>query len=177
MSYTEPTLIEPRTFEDERGYFSVLFDNTLDFKVMQDNQSYNKVKNVFRGMHWQEMPYAQAKLVRCVEGRIVDYVIDIRKESANFGKLYSFDLSGDESPKWVFVPRGFAHGYLSVSDTSKVEYKVDNYYNKESERGLMITDDIINDIYNRVGVDRTEDLVMSEKDLRHPLITEIDTKF
>lgn len=177
MSYTEPTLIEARTFEDERGYFSVLFDNTLDFKVMQDNQSYNKVKNVFRGMHWQEMPYAQAKLVRCIEGRIVDYVIDIRKESPNFGKLYSFDLSGDESPKWVFVPRGFAHGYLSVSDTSKVEYKVDNYYNKESERGLMITDDIINDIYNRVGVDRTEDLVMSEKDLRHPLITEIDTNF
>ena len=177
LKYNEPFIIEPKTFEDERGYFSVLFvESDTDFHAVQDNQSYNKVKNVFRGMHWQEPPYDQAKLVRCVEGKIVDYVIDIRKYSPTFGKMYAFDLDGSEKPKWVFIPRGFAHGYLSVSDTSKVEYKVDNFYNKESERGMFITEDVLKDIYGRVNEDVT-DLVLSQKDLSWPTINEIETNF
>lgn len=185
--FDTPFIYEVPAFSDERGYFSVLYESDtfenefdrlgIDFIPVQDNQSYNKVKNVFRGMHWQEPPYAQAKLVRCVNGNIIDYAIDIRKDSPTFGKLYSFVLNGDDKPKWVFIPKGFAHGYLSVSDTSIVEYKVDNYYNKNAERGLLITNEIIDDIYNCVGIDRIEDLVISEKDLLHPRINEIDTKF
>ena len=111
MSYTEPTLIEARTFEDERGYFSVLFDSTLDFKVMQDNQSYNKVKNVFRGMHWQEMPYAQAKLVRCVKGSVLDVAVDLREGSPTYGEHVAVELTEDNH-KQLFIPNGFAHGFV-----------------------------------------------------------------
>ncbi|MAU14716.1 MAG: dTDP-4-dehydrorhamnose 3,5-epimerase [Muricauda sp.] len=134
-------IIEPAIFEDERGYFFESY-NHRDFceaigqeiNFVQDNQSFSK-KGVLRGLHFQKGKYAQAKLVSVLEGRIQDVVVDLRKKSPTFGEHLSIELNSEDK-RQLFVPRGFAHGFLTLSDVAKVFYKCDNYYNRESEGGI-----------------------------------------
>ena len=138
-------VIEPQVFEDERGYFFESH-NHKDFceaigqeiTFVQDNISFSK-KGVLRGLHFQKGEYAQAKLISVLQGEIQDVVVDLRKDSPTFCQYLSMDLSSDNK-KQLFVPRGFAHGFLTLSDSAKVFYKCDNYYNKKKEGGLCFDD-------------------------------------
>ena len=141
-------LVKPKVFEDERGYFMETYKKT-DFEkagitanFVQDNQSFSK-QGVLRGLHFQREPYAQAKLVRVVKGVIFDVAVDIRKSSPTFGKWVAAILS--EHNKWqLYIPRGFAHGFLVLSDFAVVMYKVDNVYSPEHDAGIIWNDPDIN---------------------------------
>lgn len=158
-------IIEPTVFEDARGYFFESFhaqkfkENTgLNVQFVQDNQSKSE-RGVLRGLHFQQGEWAQAKLVRVLEGEVQDLAVDLRKNSPTFGKHFSINLSA-ENNKQLFVPRGFAHGFLVLSPTAVFSYKCDNYYNKESEGGLL---------YNSPKLDinwemEEEQLILSDKD-------------
>ena len=125
-----------------------------------------------RGLHYQKMPYAQSKLVRCVNGVVLDVAVDIRKGSLTFGKHFSMALSGDNHLQF-FIPRGFAHGFIVLSETATFQYKCDNYYHPESDAGINITDETL-------GIDwgiPTENAILSEKDLHHPNFSDIPDDF
>lgn len=133
-----PTLIEPRIFRDERGYFfesfnKKEFDEKIGQKVnfVQDNESFSQ-KGTLRGMHYQKNGYAQAKLVRVIQGAVYDVAVDIRPWSGTFGKYVGVYLSGDNHQQF-FIPKGFAHGFVALEDNTIFQYKCDNYYNKEQE--------------------------------------------
>ncbi len=141
-------IIEPRIFDDERGYFFESYHKTK-FKKMgiravfvQDNQA-RSTYGVIRGLHFQRVPYAQAKLVRVIHGKIFDVAVDLRQNSASYGKWYGIELSA-ENKKQLFVPRGFAHGYSVISETAEVLYKVDNIYHPEAEGGINYRDPELN---------------------------------
>ena len=140
-------LIHPDLHEDERGYFYEVFNekvfnektnNKYDFHALQENES-KSCKGVFRGLHFQKPPYEQAKLVRVLKGSVVDFAVDIRKDSPTFGK-YASVLLTEMNKNQFFIPRGFAHGFIVVSDIAVFEYKCDNYYNKASEGGIRWDD-------------------------------------
>ena len=140
-------LIKPDLHEDERGYFYEVFNerefnektgNKYNFHTLQENESKSKA-GVFRGLHFQNPPYEQAKLVRVLKGHVVDFAVDIRKDSPTFGKAVFADLT-EENKYQFFVPRGFAHGFYVYSEEAVFEYKCDNYYNKESEDGIRWDD-------------------------------------
>ena len=138
-------IIEPIVFNDERGFFYESFHKTkfaektgLDIEFVQDNQSRSQ-KGALRGLHFQENEFAQAKLVRVVKGKVLDVVVDLRKESQTFGKSFSIILSG-ENNKQLFVPRGFAHGFYVLENETIFNYKCDNYYHKEAEKGIRYND-------------------------------------
>ncbi|MDB5037066.1 MAG: dTDP-4-dehydrorhamnose 3,5-epimerase [Bacteriovoracaceae bacterium] len=136
--------IEPKIFEDNRGYFfesfrEDLFESSIGrVRFIQDNEALSYY-GVFRGFHFQKAPKAQAKLVRVVEGRVLDVVVDLRQESKFFGKIASVELS-DENKRQLFIPKGFAHGYLTLSKQARFQYKVDHYFSKEDEGGLIYSD-------------------------------------
>ena len=143
-------LIHPDLHEDERGYFYEVFNERefnektggkYDFHTLQENESKSKA-GVFRGLHFQKPPYEQAKLVRVLKGRVVDFAVDIRKDSPTFGKCVFANLT-EENKRQFFIPRGFAHGFYVFSDEAVFEYKCDNYYNKESEGGIRWDDENI----------------------------------
>lgn len=164
-------VIEPNVFEDNRGYFFESFNKAtfkketgLDVDFVQDNES-RSTKGVLRGMHFQQGEFAQAKLVRVVEGEVQDVAVDLRKNSPTYGEHFSINLSA-ENKKQLFVPRGFAHGFLVLSETAIFSYKCDNYYNKASEGGLL---------YNcpKLNIDwqlNTDNLVLSDKDIILPCL-------
>jgi len=138
-------MLEPKVFEDERGIFIETFNEKLFKEVtglsimfVQDNQSMS-TKGVLRGLHYQTGGYAQAKLVRAAKGRVLDIVVDIRRESSTFGQHFSIILD-DITHKQLFVPRGFAHGFITLSETSTFSYKCDNFYNAAAERGIIYND-------------------------------------
>ena len=140
-------LIRPDLHEDDRGYFYEVFNekefnektgNKYDFHVLQENESKSRA-GVFRGLHFQRPPYEQAKLVRVLKGHVVDFAVDIRKDSPTFGKCVFADLT-EENKRQFFIPRGFAHGFYVYSEEAVFEYKCDNYYNKESEGGIRWDD-------------------------------------
>ncbi len=141
-------VLEPTVFEDDRGYFYENH-NHKDFceavggevTFVQDNVSYSK-KGVLRGLHFQEGEHAQAKLISVLQGRIQDVVVDLRQDSPTFGQHISMELS-DENNKQLFIPRGMAHGFLTLSESAKVLYKCDNYYNKEAEGSIRYNDPIL----------------------------------
>jgi dTDP-4-dehydrorhamnose 3,5-epimerase len=141
-------LIELKVFEDPRGYFlesynSETFKNSgIDDNFVQDNQSLSS-KGTLRGLHFQNPPYAQAKLVRVITGSILDVVVDIRKDSTTYGKYFSIILTG-ENKRMLYIPEGFAHGFLALEDKTLIQYKCSNFYNKESEGGLIWNDPDIN---------------------------------
>jgi dTDP-4-dehydrorhamnose 3,5-epimerase len=142
-------IIEPKIISDERGYFMESFnektiENGVGHQVhfVQDNQSFSS-KGVLRGLHYQTGEHAQAKLVRVLQGEVLDVAVDIRPNSATFGQYEAVFLSG-ENQKQFFVPRGFAHGFLVLSETATFFYKCDNFYNKESEGGIIFNDTTIN---------------------------------
>jgi dTDP-4-dehydrorhamnose 3,5-epimerase len=162
-------IIEPTVFEDKRGSFYESFNAASFLKhtnqkvnFVQDNESCS-AKGVLRGLHYQRGEYAQAKLVRVLEGTVLDIVVDIRKESKTFGEHFSIELSS-ENKKQLFIPRGFAHGFIVLSESATFFYKCDNYYNKESEGGI-IYNDIVLQIDWKLG---TSEVVISEKDTQLP---------
>lgn len=153
-------LIRPDLHEDERGYFYEVFNekefnektnNKYNFHALQENES-KSCKGVFRGLHFQKPPYEQAKLVRVLSGHVVDFAVDIRKDSPTFGKCTYAKLTGENKLQF-FIPRGFAHGFYVFSDEAVFEYKCDNYYNKESEGGIRWDDKdiLLLPYYNTVG--------------------------
>lgn len=164
-------IIEPRVFNDDRGYFfesynAQAFEKTIGYKhiFVQDNQARSS-KNVLRGLHYQNAPNAQTKLVRVLEGAIWDVVVDIRKNSPTFGQWYGVELSS-ENKRQFLVPHGFAHGYSVLTDTAEVFYKCDNFYSKADEGGVFYNDPSLN-------IDWKIDLkaaIISEKDLVQPLL-------
>lgn len=170
-------IFEPRVFGDHRGYFLESFnENTykeagIDVHFVQDNESKSQY-GVVRGLHFQQNPYAQAKLVRVVIGSVLDVVIDIRKGSPTFGQKFVILLSGDNK-KQLFIPRGFAHGFSVLEDNTIFTYKCDNFYNKESEGGILFNDPAL-------GIDwqvPAASLLVSEKDLLNPLLKDSITNF
>ncbi len=162
-------IIEPKIINDERGYFMESFNETTfqnginhPIHFLQDNQSFSS-KGVLRGMHYQTGEHAQAKLVRVLQGTVLDVAIDIRPDSATFGQYESVILSGDNHRQF-FVPRGFAHGFLVLSETATFFYKCDNFYNKDSEGGIIYNDEDINIDWQFPF----ENLIISDKDKVQP---------
>ncbi|MEO2050412.1 MAG: dTDP-4-dehydrorhamnose 3,5-epimerase [Allomuricauda sp.] len=170
MNATETELkgcfvLEPTVHEDERGYFFESYNHkdfceaiSQEVNFVQDNISHSK-RGVLRGLHFQKGEHAQAKLVSVLQGKIQDVVVDLRKDSPTFGQHFSFILS-DENKKQLFVPRGFAHGFLTLSDSAQVFYKCDNYYNKNAECGIRFDDAAL-------GIDwqmKKDELLLSQKD-------------
>lgn len=162
-------IIEPQLFYDKRGYFFESFnqqkfnDKTgLKVSFVQDNQSRSSY-GVLRGLHYQTGKFAQAKLVRVIEGSVLDVAVDLRDGSETFGQHVAVELTG-ENQKQLFVPRGFAHGFVVLSDSATFCYKCDNYYNKESEAGIIFND-LKLDIDWKIS---EEELIISPKDLELP---------
>lgn len=163
-------VIEPKLFHDSRGYFMESFnekefnDHTqLNVHFVQDNQSVS-TKGVLRGLHYQTGIHAQAKLVRVLEGSVLDVALDVRPDSATFGQHFSIELTA-ENQKQLFIPKGFAHGFLVLSDKATFFYKCDAYYNKDSEAGVKFDDPLLNIDWNL----SKENLIISEKDAVQPL--------
>ena len=157
-------IFEPRVFGDDRGYFYESY-NAETFKkagitttFVQDNQS-RSVFGVLRGLHYQVPPFAQAKLVRVIEGKVLDVAVDIRPDSKTYGEWFSIVLSA-ENKKQLFIPRGFAHGFLVLSETAEFFYKCDNFYSKESEGCVLYNDPQLN-IDWQIDIEK---LLLSEKD-------------
>lgn len=167
-------IIEPKVFKDSRGEFFEAFNQKLfqektglDVKFVQDNQSIS-LKGVVRGLHIQKGEYAQAKLVRVIQGRVLDVVVDVREKSDTFGKVFSIELS-KENQLQLFIPKGFLHGFSVLEDNTIVTYKCDNYYNKESEDGVIYNDPILNIDWKL----KTNEIILSEKDAELKLFKEI----
>lgn len=168
----EVVIIEPKVFGDERGYFFESFSkkefekNILKTEFIQDNESKSSY-GILRGLHYQLPPFAQSKLVRVVEGKVLDVAIDIRKGSPTFGKYVTEELSG-ENKLQLFIPRGFAHGFVVLSEKAVFAYKVDNYYTPESEGSIRFDD-------KELGIDwiiKHDDIKLSAKDLEVPTFQE-----
>ena len=166
-------VVKPRVFYDDRGFFCETFNQktfkertglTVDF--VQDNQSVSS-KGVLRGLHFQKGKMAQAKLIRVIKGKVLDVVVDLRKDSETFGKQYAIVLD-DENHLQLFVPRGFAHGFITLSEKSIFSYKCDNFYDKESESGIIYNDATLSIDWHLAK----EDLLISEKDLQLPTFEE-----
>ncbi|MFC5194209.1 MULTISPECIES: dTDP-4-dehydrorhamnose 3,5-epimerase [Bizionia] len=142
-------ILEPQVFQDSRGYFFESFNQNNFFEAtgqhvnfIQDNETFS-TKGVLRGLHFQTGKFAQAKLVRVIKGRVLDIAVDVRPDSSTFGEFQALELSEDNK-KQFFLPRGFAHGFVVLSDTAIFAYKCDNYYNKESEAGIIYNDPSLN---------------------------------
>jgi len=171
-------IIEPKVHGDDRGYFVETFrqdklEEFIGYKIdfCQDNESKSSY-GVLRGLHYQLPPFAQTKLVRVVHGRILDIAVDIRKGSPTFGKCMSIELS-DENKLQLLIPRGFAHGFVVLSDEAVFSYKVDNYYNQENDRGIAYDDKDIN-INWQIEADK---LQLSHKDTMQPSFSETTDLF
>jgi len=170
-------IIRPRVFADSRGYFFESYKHEtlaragISFTPVQDNES-KSLKGVIRGLHYQLKPFDQAKLIRVVEGKIYDVAVDLRRDSGTFGKWFGIELDS-VSKDQLFISRGFAHGFSVLSDMAIIEYKCDNPYNPESERGISLNDPDLN-INWRLGNKRH---IISEKDLKHPLLKHAEINF
>ena len=162
-------ILEPNVFGDNRGYFMESFNaewfekNVCDTKFIQDNESRSS-RGVLRGLHFQNPPYAQAKLVRVIEGEVLDVVVDLRKESPTYGQFEKILLSSDNK-KQFFVPRGFAHGFVVLSELAIFSYKVDNVYAPTHDSGIQWNDIELNIDW---GIDESK-IQLSEKDKTQPL--------
>ena len=168
-------IIEPKVFGDNRGYFmesyneSVFKANGLNYNFVQDNESKSK-KGVLRGLHFQ-IKYPQAKLVRVIEGEVFDVAVDLRKDSKTYGKWVGVILSS-ENKRQFMIPRGFAHGFVVLSETATFAYKCDEFYHPEDEGGIMWNDPNININWPFEG-----DVILSEKDKKHPLLKDLKIEF
>lgn len=170
-------VIVPRVFQDARGYFFESFSQReFDEKVgvvrfVQDNES-KSTRGVLRGLHFQKPPFSQAKLVRCVKGRVLDVAVDLRKDSPTYGQYASAELTEDNHLQF-FIPKGFAHGFAVLSDEAIFQYKCDEYYHPEVEGGISILDDSL-------GIDWKMDIsdaLLSDKDRKNPLLKDFVTPF
>lgn len=170
-------IIEPRIFKDPRGYFFESFsqrefeEKVASIRFVQDNESMSSY-GVMRGLHFQCPPFAQAKLVRCVRGAVIDVAVDIRKGSPTYGQHVAVELS-EENHRQFFIPRGFAHGFAVLSETAVFQYKCDNLYHPEADGGISILD-------SSLGIDwriPTHKAILSEKDTKHPLLKDFNSPF
>ena len=170
-------ILEPRVFTDARGYFIETYNEKryheagITAQFVQDNQSCS-CYGVVRGLHFQRPPYSQAKLVCCTRGRVLDVAVDLRKDSPTFGKWYSVELNEDNHRQF-FIPRGFAHGFSVLSETAIFTYKCDNFYTPEADGGILLTDPMLN-IDWQVPADQ---MILSDKDKKHPLLADFDNPF
>ncbi|OGI95622.1 dTDP-4-dehydrorhamnose 3,5-epimerase [Candidatus Nomurabacteria bacterium RIFCSPLOWO2_01_FULL_42_17] len=169
-------VIEPDVFEDHRGWFVEYYnkqkwaDAGMNIDFIQDNVSFTKKSGTLRGLHFQNSPFSQAKLVSCIGGAVLDVVVDLRKNSPTYKKWFSIELT-EENKKQLFIPRGFAHGFLSLTDNSMVEYKVDNSYNKQAERILRFNDP-------EIGISwGNNNPILLERDEKAPLLKDCDVNF
>ena len=176
-------IIEPRIFGDARGYFFESFSQReFDEKVaipqygkpiifVQDNESMSSY-GVMRGLHFQRPPFTQSKLVRCVKGKVLDVAVDIRKGSPTYGQHVAVELTEDNHRQF-FVPRGFAHGFVVLSETAVFQYKCDEFYHPEADGGINIQDETL-------GIDwqiKMEEALLSEKDTKHACLADYDSPF
>ena len=170
-------IVEPRVFEDARGYFFESYNaaefaaNGIPNVFVQDNQSKSS-QGVARGLHFQAPPFAQAKLVRCVVGEVLDIALDIRRGSPTYGQFQTVLLSADKHNQF-FIPRGFAHGFVVLSPEAVFQYKCDNYYSPAHDGGVNILDSEIGLNLEAFG----HDLIVSEKDMKHRLLRDFDSPF
>lgn len=168
-------VIKPKVFEDPRGYFFESYNKNsfkeagLDLSFVQDNQSLSQ-KGVLRGMHFQNPPYAQGKLVRVINGSVYDVAVDIRKNSPTYGKWFGLELT--EKNKWMmYIPEGFAHGFLTLQDNTVFSYKCTNFYNKAAEDCLLWNDKDININWNVLNP------LLSEKDIQGKFLKDFESLF
>ena len=175
--FTGLVILKPTIFKDSRGYFLESFNQVvlsnagIVFNPVQDNESKSS-KGVIRGLHYQLMPYAQTKLIRVVEGKIFDVALDIRKDSLTFGKWFGIELDSETKDQFL-IPKGFAHGFSVLSDVAVIQYKCDNAYNPQLERGISLNDPEL-DINWKLG---SAIPVISDKDLKHPSFRDADYNF
>jgi dTDP-4-dehydrorhamnose 3,5-epimerase len=170
-------IIQPKVFTDSRGYFfesykheDLLFAG-IEFTPVQDNES-KSLKGVIRGLHYQLNPFAQAKLIRVVVGKIYDVAVDLRTSSPTYSKWFGIELDSENKTQF-FIPKGFAHGFSVLSETAVIQYKCDNLYNPQAERGISLQDPELNIDW------RIADMapVISNKDLKNPLLREAENNF
>jgi dTDP-4-dehydrorhamnose 3,5-epimerase len=172
-------ILEPKVWKDNRGYFYESFSGRafteagIRADFVQDNQSFSQ-KGTLRGLHAQKDPFAQGKLVRVIQGKVLDVAVDIRKESPTYGQHFSIELSG-ENHKQLWVPPGFLHGFLTLEDDTIFTYKVTSYYDKESEIGVIWNDPDLH--INWIADISEEDLVLSDKDLVLPAFKDFVSPF
>lgn len=175
-------ILEPRVFNDPRGYFFESFsqrefDEKLtpilghSIRFVQDNESMSSY-GVMRGLHFQRPPFTQSKLVRCVRGAVLDVAVDIRKGSPTYGQHVAVELT-EENHRQFFIPRGFAHGFAVLSQTAVFQYKCDEFYHPEADGGISILDESLG-VDWRIPADKA---ILSEKDLRHPRLDEFESPF
>lgn len=163
-------ILEPKVIEDPRGYFmesyryDVLKSKGINIHFVQDNQSKSR-RGVLRGLHYQNAPHQQTKLIRVLSGEILDVVVDLRKSKATFGKSFTIALSA-ENKRQLLVPSGFAHGFLVLSETAEILYKCDEFYHPEAEGGIMFDDPALKIDWGM----KKEDLILSQRDLQHPTL-------
>jgi len=179
QSIPEVFLIEPVVHKDHRGYFvetfkQASFDEAIGYRVdfLQDNESKSISRGVLRGLHFQSSPYAQAKLVRVVSGRVLDVAVDIRTNSDTFGQHVAIELT-DENKKQLFIPRGFAHGFVVKSESATLSYKVDAYYSAKHNEGIAYNDPDINIDW---GFSDNK-IILSDADKNYPLLAKSDKLF
>ncbi|MDD4829079.1 MAG: dTDP-4-dehydrorhamnose 3,5-epimerase [Bacteroidales bacterium] len=168
-------VVEPSVFNDQRGYFFEVynqeryFNNNMQMQFVQDNES-KSGKNVLRGLHFQKPPFAQGKLVRVIQGKVLDVAVDIRKGSPTYGSYHAVELDAI-SKRMFYIPEGFAHGFLTMEEDTIFAYKCTNYYNKESEGSLLWSDETIGIKWN------IENPILSEKDKISPLFKDFNSPF
>ena len=169
-------ILEARIFGDNRGWFlesysyKVFKEIGLDINFVQDNHSYSALKGTLRGLHFQNHPMAQTKLVRCTRGKILDVAVDLRKGSPTYKKWIAVELS-DENKRQLLIPKGFAHGFLTLTDNVEVQYKVDEYYSKEHDRSIRYDDPEIGINWGIINP------ILSNKDKYAPFLKDSDCNF
>lgn len=169
-------IVEPDVFGDNRGWFyesyslEKLKQGGIDVAFVQDNRSYSQKKGTLRGLHFQKNPKAQSKLLCCTRGEIMDVAVDLRKGSPTYLKWVSVILS-EKNKKMIFIPKGFAHGFVTLTDDVEVLYKVDEYYSKENDRSIRFDDKSIDVVWN------IDSPILSQKDINAPLLCDSDVDF
>ncbi len=172
----EVKVIKPKVFSDNRGWFYESFNAAklkalgINDSFVQDNRSYSEKKGTLRGIHFQKAPYAQTKLVSCTRGKILDVAVDLRKNSPTYLKWVSAELSA-ENKLMLYIPKGFGHGFVTLTDDVEVFYKVDDYYNGENDRSIIYNDPEINIDWG------TDTPTLSQKDLNAPRLCDSDANF
>jgi dTDP-4-dehydrorhamnose 3,5-epimerase len=169
-------IIEPAVFTDSRGWFVETYNKKelenfgIKTDFVQDNQSLSIAKGTLRGLHFQNNPYTQAKLVYCLKGAVLDVAVDLRKNSSTYKQWVAVELTA-ENKKQLFIPRGFAHGFLTLTDNAEFSYKVDNYYNQPAERTIVYND-------QEIGIEWGDiNPILSEKDKSAPQLKDCDINF
>ena len=169
-------LIEPDCYGDHRGWFMETYNadklnaHGINTVFIQDNHSMSAVKGTLRGLHFQNNPMAQIKLVRCTKGAVLDVAVDIRKGSPTYKKWVAVELT-EENKHQLYIPKGFAHGFVTLTDHAEIQYKVDQFYSKEHDRSIRFDDESL-------SIDwLTEEVILSEKDQNSPLLIDSDANF